>query len=540
MNGLGGTGFQVSEEQAKGFGGGALSQADPESTLRRAALTLDAVASSTPARTPEDQALDKFRDLAIEWQPDVKAYRQAQEERRRAAEELSRLQADPMAAAAAMTPWERAMPYFRAAATPFGPQWGARSLAAHGEAYNKAMEAHRAAMLDRAKAAYQAAKDEEAVHRQEFTQATAAARQLALAEKAERTAVKGARRMVLDKQGNVVLMDPNAPEGQQAKIVLEGELSPQLTEAALSRINKNLDNEQKELTFRTPEEMRAWRERRLKEEMDRTEQRLPGIFSRAPKTTAQAAGEVAPAATATTRPAGPAVGAEPPGTRPAGPEAVSGPRILQPGERAGIEAQEKEVGKTYGELYGKLQDLGRTADDRMAKMARLEELMKGIDTGKLTPTVTEWESIVASVPGLRGLVNFEKLGAKEAAQALSREMALMLRDPAAGAGMPGALSDRDREFLESMVPGLSTTAAGRKRIIDTMRKLAQRNKEVAKLARDYRKQHGKLDEGFEDALEALRSKSLFDRADSVTLRKGKKVWTGPADKAEELRRFGWQ
>jgi hypothetical protein len=82
-------------------------------------------------------------------------------------------------------------------------------------------------------------------------------------------------------------------------------------------------------------------------------------------------------------------------------------------------------------------------------------------------------------------------------------MALQLRNPSGGAGMPGALSDRDVQFLRAMVPGLAKTPEGNKLIIETARKLSQREIQVAQLARDYRKKKGQLDEGFYDQLKVF-------------------------------------
>jgi hypothetical protein len=66
--------------------------------------------------------------------------------------------------------------------------------------------------------------------------------------------------------------------------------------------------------------------------------------------------------------------------------------------------------------------------------------------------------------------------------------------------MPGAMSDKDREFLVNMMPGISRTPGGNKLLVETMKKLAQRDVEVAQLARDYRNRRGKLDEGFYNEL----------------------------------------
>ena len=65
----------------------------------------------------------------------------------------------------------------------------------------------------------------------------------------------------------------------------------------------------------------------------------------------------------------------------------------------------------------------------------------------------------------------------EVFNSLARQMALQLRNPAGGAGMPGAMSDQDRNFLESMVPGLNRTREGNQLLLQMWRE-----KEAHKLA----------------------------------------------------------
>jgi hypothetical protein len=65
-----------------------------------------------------------------------------------------------------------------------------------------------------------------------------------------------------------------------------------------------------------------------------------------------------------------------------------------------------------------------------------------------------------------------------------------MRNPAGGAGMPGAMSDSDREFLKATVPGLGRTPEGNVQIIDYMTRIEQRNMDVANLAQTYMAQNG--------------------------------------------------
>lgn len=159
--------------------------------------------------------------------------------------------------------------------------------------------------------------------------------------------------------------------------------------------------------------------------------------------------------------------------------------------------EDKAIGKGMGEQYLKLQQAGLDAPHQIAKYDRLANLLEGIKTNRLAPTFANISSIAEGF----GIKLDPKLGPKQAAEALTNEIALTLRNPAGGAGMPGALSDADREYLRSMTPGLGKNPEANKLIIETATALARRDQEVAKLARDYRRKNGKLDEGFYDAIE---------------------------------------
>lgn len=194
--------------------------------------------------------------------------------------------------------------------------------------------------------------------------------------------------------------------------------------------------------------------------------------------------------------------------------------------------QEKEeakvVGKAFGEQFADIQKSGFTAQSTINRYDRLGQLLEGVNTGKFSPLGLE----ISKAAQAAGFNIDPNLKNKEASVALSNEIALQLRNPAGGAGMPGALSDKDREFLVSMVPGLGTTPEGRKMMLETGKKLAKRDMDVARLAREYRKKNGSLDEGFYDELNDYANKnplfqqttpkkpassSVFDAADAILM-----------------------
>jgi hypothetical protein len=105
------------------------------------------------------------------------------------------------------------------------------------------------------------------------------------------------------------------------------------------------------------------------------------------------------------------------------------------------------------------------------------------------------------------------LSSGEAIRAIGNQFALELRNPAGGAGMPGALSDKDREFLQQSVPGLEQSPEGNAKIIDYMKRVAQRSIDVERLRQDYVKKNGRLNEGFYRELDAYSSANpLFPEA----------------------------
>jgi hypothetical protein len=169
--------------------------------------------------------------------------------------------------------------------------------------------------------------------------------------------------------------------------------------------------------------------------------------------------------------------------------------------------ESKVVGGGMGKAFLEMQDSAMKARGKVNNLSRLETLLSGYETGKLTPLGKEIASYAASV----GLNVDKNLGNKEAAEALSNELALQSRNPAGGAGMPGAMSDADREYLRNMVPGLAKTPTGNRQIIETQRRLAKREIDVAKLASEYRAKRGTLDPGFFDELQRWsESNPLFE------------------------------
>lgn len=181
----------------------------------------------------------------------------------------------------------------------------------------------------------------------------------------------------------------------------------------------------------------------------------------------------------------------------------------------GRKTESKEVGEIYGKEFGTYRKASESAQTKLDQYQRLDNLLEGVNTGKLTPYTTElsaWAKSIGETLNIPSLKNIDpKLPNKEAANTISQALALELRDPSGGAGMPGAMSDADREFLMRMVPSLSTTPEGRRLMVQYAMKAAERTQTIAELAEKYRKENGSL-EGFSEVKrEYVKNHPLFHK-----------------------------
>lgn len=167
------------------------------------------------------------------------------------------------------------------------------------------------------------------------------------------------------------------------------------------------------------------------------------------------------------------------------------------GDKKGAE----EMAKLHAQEYDKIRSGANAARTNMANLDALEEALNaGVNTGALG----ESEQSLRKLAQYFGVGNVNKVAAGDLAQAISNRLALAVRSPnSEGGGMPGAMSDPDREFLKSSVPGLTKTPEGNRQLIDIARKLGQRSIDTHKMAVRYAQEHdGQLDPGFEAQMDA--------------------------------------
>lgn len=160
-----------------------------------------------------------------------------------------------------------------------------------------------------------------------------------------------------------------------------------------------------------------------------------------------------------------------------------------------------ETAKASAEQYKQIQNAGMTAPGKIAKYQQLLQLLDGHEGGKLSGVGLE----IAQLGNSLGLKIDKNLSNKEASQALTNELALALRNPAGGEGMPGAMSDPDRQFLVASIPNLSQSAEGRRKMVEMQVRVLGRHGDVARMARLWQQRYGRL-----DAMNPNTGKSFFD------------------------------
>lgn len=178
----------------------------------------------------------------------------------------------------------------------------------------------------------------------------------------------------------------------------------------------------------------------------------------------------------------------------------NGQLSIQTGPQLGV--SQSDANKTYGvetaknavETYKGLQNAGMQAPTNIAKYRQLGSLLDGVEGNKLSSTGLEISKFANSI----GIKLDPRMANKEASVALSNQMALALRNPSGGEGMPGALSNSDREFLTASTPTMSNSAQGRKQMVESYVKLEQRKADVAQKARMWQQRFGRIDAPAQD------------------------------------------
>lgn len=164
------------------------------------------------------------------------------------------------------------------------------------------------------------------------------------------------------------------------------------------------------------------------------------------------------------------------------------------------------VDKDLGEEFVNIQKQGRAASNTQGTLDLLERAVKtpGFDSGTLPALTTAVKRGLVSL----GVADADSALPNEVFDKLSNKLVLDLSGGKLGTGF----SNADREFMQMTTANRQNTPEGNLAIINIQRKITEREREVAQMARDYAREHkGKIDYDFYETLDKYaKANPLFD------------------------------
>lgn len=174
-----------------------------------------------------------------------------------------------------------------------------------------------------------------------------------------------------------------------------------------------------------------------------------------------------------------------------------------------------ERGKENAKAEGEINTASAQAAQKMVTFTGMEQLLDRFTSGKLANVQ---KSLMQYADALGVPVDVSKLGGMEAFNAIANQMALESRNLGEGMVLAGQMSDRDVQFLKDMNPQLIISKGGNKLIINMRKKLAERQVDLGRQMRKFKKENGgRFDEtAFREYLDQSRNAdSIFGIPDGA-------------------------
>lgn len=207
------------------------------------------------------------------------------------------------------------------------------------------------------------------------------------------------------------------------------------------------------------------------------------------------------------------------GLRPGTPEyqqaVLDGSRGTTVNVGAGDKAWDTESAKLFAKRYD---DISSGAVNAQQMMGMYDLAEQALNSGVRTGLGADAEITLRQFGAAMGMnTDPEKLAGGELVRAVQNRMALLMRSPDGGMGMPGALSDRDIRFLKDSQIGIDRSPEGNRAMLQAFRAMEKRKIEMAQLADQYIQENGRLDAGFNRTLrEFAEANPIFDPGQPLT------------------------
>lgn len=175
------------------------------------------------------------------------------------------------------------------------------------------------------------------------------------------------------------------------------------------------------------------------------------------------------------------------------------------------EEYDKVTGRNLAEGATEIRNQGRVSANAIGTLNRLESLAssEGFYTGVGAESVQTMRQIAAQF----GVADPDSVSNFEEFRAQAYQMALDQMGGSLGAGF----SNADRTFVEQQVPNIQSTPEGNLQLIESLRRVHERNVEISQMASQYAQQNGgRVDQRFYDEvlIPFAEANPLFPRPES--------------------------
>ena len=195
------------------------------------------------------------------------------------------------------------------------------------------------------------------------------------------------------------------------------------------------------------------------------------------------------------------------------------------GQTIAINMADKTINEDVGKVFITSQNQGGLASKQLADIRRMENLLSKAGQGSMQGAITDAKALFERLGVPFTDIDTEKLGAEQAARALSNQLAIALRPPASG-----VMTDKDFEvFLES-VPSIQNTKEANRLMIAYAKDAAQRQQDLARKLREYKratvdaygnpKESGAVDDGIYEVVDKFWQDVALDREKKFKIQSG--------------------
>lgn len=152
----------------------------------------------------------------------------------------------------------------------------------------------------------------------------------------------------------------------------------------------------------------------------------------------------------------------------------------------------EQLGKAWAEDYSSINAAAKNANNTISTSDEIIKIANNPNVyfGPGAKYVKGTKKLAQSL----GLADFgDSVNQADVMTAYGNRLAMQMRNPDSGFGLTGSTSDRDVQFLLDSVPNLSQTREGAIYLANLSKASAQRDRDLAKLANEYRRKNGVFD-----------------------------------------------